>query len=260
MTDSTIQCVLVAGLVVAALAGVASGVAVEDPDDETPTVALASYYGEVTIDGEPAPAGTTVTAVIDGETRGSVTLTENGKLGASTVGSDLVVSGPQSDVGSTVTFLVDGERAEVVDGTTTIETATPRRHQITLAVGADSDGSAGESPPETGSDAGDTGTQADEPAPDASESPTDQEPADDSPEASNETTAKQSPSESGETTETSAEDASESSESEGQSESASTSDAATDSSGNVESTPGFGVLLSLFVLSIVAFSVRRRVN
>ncbi|MDF9747251.1 CARDB domain-containing protein [Natrinema salsiterrestre] len=68
-----------------------------------------TYIGTVEIDGEPAPVGTTVTAEIDGERRGSITVEEAGEFGS--MDDRLSVSGTANETGTPVTFLVDGEEA-----------------------------------------------------------------------------------------------------------------------------------------------------
>ncbi|WP_226004696.1 CARDB domain-containing protein [Natrinema salinisoli] len=68
-----------------------------------------TYIGTVEIDGEPAPVGTTVTAEIDGEQRGSITVEEAGEFGS--MDNRLSVSGTANETGTPVTFLVDGEEA-----------------------------------------------------------------------------------------------------------------------------------------------------
>ena len=71
-----------------------------------------AYYGNVTVDGEPAPAGIEIVAEIDGEKRGSIVTDEPGKYGdASGIGEKLVVEGSDEDVGKPITFLVAGETA-----------------------------------------------------------------------------------------------------------------------------------------------------
>jgi len=97
------------------LATVAVGVAgtpVAADDELDPA---AAYYGEVTIDGEPAPVGTVISAEIDGEERASVTIEEAGVFGSDDWGDDanLVVPGSaDDDGGEAVTFLVNGEPAD----------------------------------------------------------------------------------------------------------------------------------------------------
>ncbi|WP_223301756.1 NosD domain-containing protein [Haladaptatus sp. R4] len=72
----------------------------------------ATFYGTVTVDGEPVPAGTTVTVKVGGEKRGTFTVGENGKLGvASGTAKKLVVAGTKDDAGAPVTFSVDGTTA-----------------------------------------------------------------------------------------------------------------------------------------------------
>lgn len=100
--------VLVVGLVVV-LTAVAPAAAAPAPPP-------AAYYGSLTVDGEPAPAGLTVTAEIDGEVRGSLTTSEPGRYGDSgAFDPKLQVDGTDGDEGATVSFFVEGQPA----GTTT---------------------------------------------------------------------------------------------------------------------------------------------
>ncbi len=73
----------------------------------------ATYYGEVTLSGEPAPVGTTISAEIDGEERGSITVEERGQYGESGLGGDkLFVPGESDDEGKEVSFFAEGMELE----------------------------------------------------------------------------------------------------------------------------------------------------
>ncbi|RXE56201.1 hypothetical protein ABH15_08615 [Methanoculleus taiwanensis] len=80
-----------------------------------------SFFGRVTVNGDPAAPGTVITAWINGSERGSLTTTESGIYGGSE-GPDpkLLVQGPGTDVGQTITFRVDGieadERSTYIEG------------------------------------------------------------------------------------------------------------------------------------------------
>ncbi|MXV62940.1 PGF-CTERM sorting domain-containing protein [Natronorubrum sp. JWXQ-INN-674] len=94
-------------------------------DEEVP----AAYYGEVTIDGDPAPEGTTVTAIVDGEQRGSVVVDEAGQYGDTTRDAErLEVPGSSGD--GEVTFLVNGE--EVETDPSTVEWSSGDLQQVDL--------------------------------------------------------------------------------------------------------------------------------
>ena len=98
--------VLLSGVAVAA--GAAPVVAADDPP-ELP----AAYYGEVLIDGEPAPEGTIVEAAIDGEIRGWIAVDDDGTFGGPGVGDEkLEVPGDADDEGEAVTFFVGGVEAD----------------------------------------------------------------------------------------------------------------------------------------------------
>jgi hypothetical protein len=72
----------------------------------------AEFWGSVTIDGNPAPAGTVITARIDGRDCGSLTLTTAGVYGGdATFDKRLLVCGRDDDAKKTITFFVDGMRA-----------------------------------------------------------------------------------------------------------------------------------------------------
>ncbi len=72
----------------------------------------ATFYGTVTVDGEPADAGTTVTVKVGGEKRGTFTVGEDGTIGAASgTAEKLVVAGTKDDAGAPVTFSVDGTTA-----------------------------------------------------------------------------------------------------------------------------------------------------
>ena len=67
------------------------------------------FYGNVSLNGEPAPAGTVIDAHIDGELRGSVEVTTHGRYGDNL--NYLVVNGSASDDGKMIEFYVNGVRA-----------------------------------------------------------------------------------------------------------------------------------------------------
>ncbi|MDZ7729946.1 MAG: Ig-like domain-containing protein [Natrialbaceae archaeon] len=76
--------------------------------DSDPDPLPMSFYGNVTIDGSPAPNGTTIEAEIDGEVRGNITVDTAGEYGGSGPQQEqLVVQGEPGDDGATVTFYVD---------------------------------------------------------------------------------------------------------------------------------------------------------
>ncbi len=70
------------------------------------------FYGNISINGLAAPAGTVIVAKIGGVERGSFTTTEAGKYGGSgTFDSRLVVAGEEAEIGETITFWVNGYQA-----------------------------------------------------------------------------------------------------------------------------------------------------
>ena len=88
-------------------------------DRPAPPAVPMAVVGTVTIDGEPAPAGTEVTAIVDGEERASLTVEADGRLGdAGAPGQPLAVDGsPHEDGNASVAFRVDGEPATVAEAT-----------------------------------------------------------------------------------------------------------------------------------------------
>ena len=71
------------------------------------------FWGNVTIDGSPAPAGTVITALIGDTTCGSITMINVGEYGSSSryEGGRLIVSATDDQVGKTINFLIDGRTA-----------------------------------------------------------------------------------------------------------------------------------------------------
>ena len=71
------------------------------------------FYGNMTIDGSPAPAGTVVTAMIGGTAYGSIGVVNAGGYGDPdwNLGSRLLVTAASDLKGETITFLVDGAAA-----------------------------------------------------------------------------------------------------------------------------------------------------
>ena len=95
----------------------ASGVVVAQDSDDTTDVP-AAYYGNVTIDGDPAPVGTEIEAVVDGEVRGNITLEEAGEYGGPT-GFEDKLEIPNGTNGSEVRFFADNENIERTEATRT---------------------------------------------------------------------------------------------------------------------------------------------
>ncbi len=70
------------------------------------------YYGSITVNGQPAAAGTTITAMIGGEVRGSITTAGPGIYGDNPGPAKLWIRSYQNEPGSTVTFYVSGVAAQ----------------------------------------------------------------------------------------------------------------------------------------------------
>lgn len=100
---------------------------------DAPPLPPAAYYGTVLIDGQPAPAGTTVTVTVDGETRAQTTTDARGTFGTADVfGEKLLVRGSLADVGKPVEFFVNGQPADV-----TLTWQPGNVQTVTLSVAAD---------------------------------------------------------------------------------------------------------------------------
>jgi len=75
-----------------------------------------AYYGAITIDGDPAPAGTEIIAAINGTEKGSFVTTLIGVYGGpGTFDPKLLVAGSECDVGDDVTFRINGMQAHQTD-------------------------------------------------------------------------------------------------------------------------------------------------
>lgn len=78
-------------------------------EDDAPGVP-ASYYGTVMINGEPAPANTTIEAVVDNEIQGSITTETAGKYGGPNASDHkLTVSGEFDQQGTEVVFKINAD-------------------------------------------------------------------------------------------------------------------------------------------------------
>jgi hypothetical protein len=71
------------------------------------------FGGSVTINGSPAPAGTTISAFIGGEERGSYVMDEAGTYGGAGVFDDrLIVQGSAEEMGEVISFQINGYDAD----------------------------------------------------------------------------------------------------------------------------------------------------
>jgi len=70
------------------------------------------FYGDLTVNGAAAAAGTVIVAKIGGVERGSLTTTVVGEYGGpDTFDIRLVVSGEEAEIGETITFWINGSKA-----------------------------------------------------------------------------------------------------------------------------------------------------
>jgi len=113
---------------------VASAAGAGDPTPVLPH----EFYGSVTVAGSPAPAGTVITATINGAECGSVQTKEAGRYGSpdESLGDRLDVTATSDQAGATITFYVNGVAAQ--------ETATFTSGAVTAL---DLTAAAGESTP-----------------------------------------------------------------------------------------------------------------
>ncbi len=81
-------------------------------DERLPLNPPPGYYGSITVNGQPAAAGTTITAMIGGEERGSITTAKSGNYGDKPGPAKLWIRSYQNEQGSTVTFYVSGVAAQ----------------------------------------------------------------------------------------------------------------------------------------------------
>jgi len=116
---------------------------------DQPTVP-ASFYGEVLINGEPAPSGTTIEARIENDTRGTITVDPEGTYGGPAAGDQkLTVDGDASDTGKEISFYIDADGFETGEAnqTSTWEqgTITELNLTTTLVESSSNGGSSGSS-------------------------------------------------------------------------------------------------------------------
>ena len=88
----------------------------------------AAYFGNITVNGEPAPAGTTVIAKINGVEKGRITTTISGMYAEKPREESLVVQGGEE--GDTVRFYVEGVEAK--ESVTWTEGDGPRPVDLTF--------------------------------------------------------------------------------------------------------------------------------
>jgi len=86
------------------------GVAGVGAQEGGPPVLPCIFYGNVTIDGNPAPVGTEIIAKIEDRTCGNITVAEAGKYGRA-AGVKLLVKGTAEDENKILSFYVDGAKA-----------------------------------------------------------------------------------------------------------------------------------------------------
>ncbi len=130
--------IFILAMAVLLIAGIA------EAQDQIPLNPAPGYYGSITVNGQPAPPGTAITAKIGTEVRGSITTSSSGFYGDDPGPSKLWITGFSNEIGSTVTFFVSGV-ASPQTGTLTKE-RTLNRVDLTFSVptGGVSPGDGGE--------------------------------------------------------------------------------------------------------------------
>ncbi|NJD51610.1 MAG: PGF-pre-PGF domain-containing protein [Candidatus Methanoperedens sp.] len=93
--------ILVMVLAILVTSGIASA------QNEIPVNPPPGYYGSVTVNGQPAPQGTTIIAKIGGEVRGSITTKTSGFYGDNPGTTKLWIRGFQNEINSTVNFYLN---------------------------------------------------------------------------------------------------------------------------------------------------------
>lgn len=137
-------------LVVSGFVAAPAGVAAQDEPPPLP----ASYYGEVTVDGEPAD-GVEITAEIDGEERGSIVAEDGEYGGPGTLDEKLTVEAEDdSEIGAEITFFVDGVEADTTPSPVEYEPGV--NEQVDLDADAPDDDDNGDE-----TDNGDNGDETD---------------------------------------------------------------------------------------------------
>jgi len=116
----------------------------------------AEFWGSVTIDGHPAPAGTVIVAKIAWNERGQITVSETGLYGSAGIySSRLLVQATEDDLlvssSPQVTFWVNGHKA---NQETPFVSGIPRQLDLTFTTGT---GGSGETPIASGESSFDAG-------------------------------------------------------------------------------------------------------
>lgn len=99
-----------------------------------------SFYGDLTVNGDPAPVGVTLVAKINGVERGSYTTQQVGAYGSSNVAEPelwWLVKGTRDDIGSEIHFWIENYDGTLIpasgDPTATFESgADPRKVDLTF--------------------------------------------------------------------------------------------------------------------------------
>ena len=90
----------------------------------------ASYYGQVWVDGDPAPENVEIKAIINGTERGAITTDKAGSYGGpGTLQEKMKVNGTQNDEGKTVKFFIGS-----IEANTTVKWAAGDHQEINFSI------------------------------------------------------------------------------------------------------------------------------
>ncbi|TKX80490.1 PGF-pre-PGF domain-containing protein [Halorubrum sp. SD626R] len=135
MDRNRIAAVLAAVLMVTSMVAVPGSVAAQSDSDPEPVPA--AYYGNVTVDGDPAPAGTTVSAVVNGTVVDTLTVTDAGEYGSPGLSDEnLVVTADNATSGTPIEFRVNGTAVTRTEPAT-VEWQPEDVRRVDLALNAD---------------------------------------------------------------------------------------------------------------------------
>jgi hypothetical protein len=159
--DGAIEWLTVGGIALLIVLGCVAGPAliIGGVSAQSPTPIPAAYYGNITVNGEPAPDGLLIEAEINGDVRGSIQ-TENGGFGGPAADDEkLIVDGEVDEDGTaTVSFYVSGNGIDRTQAEQTVTWESAGVERIDLSVpSASLDPEPDDSETSDGSDSGGSG-------------------------------------------------------------------------------------------------------
>ena len=120
MAHEQLLAIVAAILVVVGTLPGGAAIATAQTTPEPPSIP-AEYYGDVTIDGEPAPEGTTIEAEVNGSVVGSITIDQPGQYGGPEALDETLTVGANGSVenGSEIQFFVNNDEIDRTEVTNT---------------------------------------------------------------------------------------------------------------------------------------------